>query len=69
MNTGEQAFSRPSLGSWLVYGLGTENQNLPGFVVISPARRRRARRSGVRASCRPPTRGRWIKDLKTRSAT
>lgn len=37
MNTGEQAFSRPSLGSWLQYGLGSENQNLPGFVVISPA--------------------------------
>jgi hypothetical protein len=37
MNTGEQAFSRPSLGSWLTYGLGTENQNLPGYVVISPA--------------------------------
>jgi len=37
LNTGEQAFSRPSLGSWLVYGLGTENQNLPGFVVVSPA--------------------------------
>jgi hypothetical protein len=37
MNTGEQAFSRPSLGSWLLYGLGTENQSLPGFVVISPA--------------------------------
>jgi hypothetical protein len=37
MCTGEQAFSRPSLGSWLVYGLGTENQNLPGFVVVSPA--------------------------------
>src|SRR5689334_9452986 len=37
MNTGEQAFSRPSLGSWLTYGLGSENQNLPGFVVISPA--------------------------------
>ncbi|HYE33056.1 MAG TPA: DUF1501 domain-containing protein [Methylomirabilota bacterium] len=37
MNTGEQAFSRPSMGSWLTYGLGTENQNLPGFVVISPA--------------------------------
>ena len=36
MNTGEQAFSRPSLGSWLLYGLGSENQNLPGFVVISP---------------------------------
>ncbi len=37
MNTGEQAFSRPSLGSWLTYGLGSENQNLPGFIVISPA--------------------------------
>ena len=36
MSTGEQAFSRPSMGSWLLYGLGNENQNLPGFVVISP---------------------------------
>jgi Protein of unknown function (DUF1501) len=37
MCTGEQAFSRPSMGSWLTYGLGTENQNLPGFIVICPA--------------------------------
>lgn len=37
MCTGEQAFSRPSMGSWITYGLGTENQNLPGFVVVSPA--------------------------------
>lgn len=37
MNTGEQSFSRPCMGSWLLYGLGTENQNLPGFVVISPS--------------------------------
>lgn len=37
MNTGEQTFSRPSLGSWLLYGLGSENQDLPGFVVLSPA--------------------------------
>jgi hypothetical protein len=37
MNTGEQAFSRPSMGSWLLYGLGSENQNLPGFIVISPS--------------------------------
>src|SRR5260370_30653515 len=29
-------FTRPSLGSWLMYGLGSENQNLPGFVVICP---------------------------------
>ena len=37
MNTGEQAFSRPSLGSWLLYGLGSENRSLPGFVVLSPS--------------------------------
>src|SRR5262249_7409119 len=37
MNTGEEAFSRPSMGSWLLNGLGTENQNLPGLVVLSPA--------------------------------
>jgi hypothetical protein len=36
MNTGERVFSRPSLGSWLTYGLGTENQNLPGFIAIGP---------------------------------
>jgi len=37
MNTGEQTFSRPSLGSWLTYGLGSEDRDLPGFVVISPS--------------------------------
>ena len=36
MCTGEQAFSRPAVGSWVTYGLGTENQNLPGFIVMSP---------------------------------
>ena len=36
MNTGERVFSRPSLGSWVTYGLGTENQNLPGFIAIGP---------------------------------
>jgi hypothetical protein len=36
MNTGERVFSRPSLGAWVTYGLGTENQNLPGFVAIGP---------------------------------
>jgi hypothetical protein len=34
MNTGKTFIGRPSLGSWAVYGLGTENQNLPGYVVI-----------------------------------
>ena len=35
MNCGE-VFVRPSLGSWLMYGLGSENQNLPGFIVLCP---------------------------------
>ena len=34
MNTGTQFAGRPSLGAWLTYGLGTENQNLPAFVVM-----------------------------------
>lgn len=36
MNTGEQREPRPSVGSWITYGLGTENQNLPGFVAMCP---------------------------------
>jgi hypothetical protein len=36
MNTGHTQVGRPSLGSWLTYGLGTENKNLPGFVVLCP---------------------------------
>ena len=36
MHTGEQNFSRPSLGAWLLHGLGSETQNLPGFVAIGP---------------------------------
>ncbi|MBM3837275.1 MAG: DUF1501 domain-containing protein [Verrucomicrobia bacterium] len=36
MNCGEARLIRPSLGSWVTYGLGSENQNLPGFVVMCP---------------------------------
>ena len=36
MNCGDPRQLRPSFGSWLTYGLGTENQNLPGFVVLCP---------------------------------
>jgi hypothetical protein len=36
MMTGSGLFLRPNLGSWLTYGLGTENRNLPGFVVLGP---------------------------------
>jgi hypothetical protein len=34
MNCGDDVFNRPSMGSWITYGLGTENQNLPAFVVL-----------------------------------
>ena len=36
MNCGENLQSRPSMGSWLLYGLGTENQDLPGYIVMCP---------------------------------
>jgi hypothetical protein len=36
MNCGEARLIRPSVGSWLTYGLGTENQNLPAFIVMCP---------------------------------
>jgi hypothetical protein len=36
MNCGHQLPGRPSLGAWLTYGLGTENKNLPGFIVLCP---------------------------------
>jgi len=36
MNCGDARLVRPSMGSWLTYGLGTENQNLPGFIAMCP---------------------------------
>ncbi len=36
VHTGSVTFARPSIGSWVSYGLGTENRNLPSFVVIAP---------------------------------
>jgi hypothetical protein len=36
MNCGDERLSRPSYGSWVLYGMGTENQNLPGFVAMCP---------------------------------
>jgi hypothetical protein len=36
MNCGEARLIRPSVGSWITYGLGTDNQNLPGFIVMCP---------------------------------
>ena len=36
LHTGSDTFVRPSMGSWITYGLGSENQNLPGFITICP---------------------------------
>lgn len=36
MNTGDMRLVRPSIGSWLTWGMGTENENLPGFVALCP---------------------------------
>jgi hypothetical protein len=36
IHTGSVTFKRPSIGSWVSYGLGTENQNLPSFVALAP---------------------------------
>ena len=37
LHCGSTTFVRPSMGSWVLYGLGTENENLPGFVSIGPS--------------------------------
>src|SRR5213078_2192300 len=36
MNCGDARLIRPSFGSWVTYGLGSENQNLPGFIAMCP---------------------------------
>jgi len=38
MNTGSQQFGRPSFGSWTIYGLGSQSESLPGFVVLTSAK-------------------------------
>lgn len=38
LHTGSFQFVRPSIGSWVLYGLGTENSNLPGFISLNPLR-------------------------------
>lgn len=39
LHTGSFQFVRPSMGAWILYGLGTENQELPGFITINPVTR------------------------------
>jgi hypothetical protein len=53
MHTGSLQLPKPSMGSWLVYGLGTENQNMPGFITIggAPEWRNAAFLPGVYQGC------------------
>ncbi len=37
LHTGSDTFTRPAMGSWINYGLGSENDNLPGFITINPS--------------------------------
>ena len=60
MNTGTGLFGRPSMGSWVTYGLGSESQSLPGFVVLQ---------SGPRGPRRRPTRRRRRATATTTSTT
>ncbi len=64
MNTGEQALSRPSLGSWLTYGLGSENANLPGFVVLSPQGPPKGASLWSSSFLPAVHQGTWIQDLE-----
>ena len=56
--TGNQLPGRPSLGAWLSYGLGSANQDLPSFVVMTPSWTGRKERSAVQSvmGCRFPAR-------------
>jgi len=52
MHTGTPRLGRPSMGSWVTYGLGSENKNLPGFVVLTSG--------GNQSGCRKKCLGKWI---------
>ena len=52
LHTGDRLRPRPSMGSWITYGLGTENQNLPGFISLNTVQ---AARSIPAPSCRRST--------------
>ena len=54
MNTGWRRFGRPSLGSWVVYGLGTAAQNLPAFMVLRSGMRPRSKSANYGNGFLPP---------------
>nr|WP_256199002.1 DUF1501 domain-containing protein [Verrucomicrobium spinosum] len=58
MHTGTSQFVRPSLGSWALYGLGTLNENLPGFITINPPAQNAVPRTTAAPFFPPSTRAR-----------
>jgi hypothetical protein len=64
MNTGERVATRPSLGSWVTYGLGSENQNLPGFLAIGPGPLIEGNRQYGAAFLPAAFQGTFVSDLK-----
>ncbi len=54
MNCGDGRLSRPSMGAWVTYGLGSENQNLPGFIALCPGGYSRSSPPRNRRSSGPP---------------
>ncbi len=57
MNTGSQNFGRPSFGAWTVYGLGSESEDLPGYVVLTSAKGTSGGASNYGAGCLPTSYG------------
>lgn len=59
MNSGSLVSGKPTLGSWINYGLGTVNQNLPGYVVMLDKLEGpfQVRKTGPLVTCQPATKG------------
>ncbi len=64
MNTGERVATRPSLGAWVTYGLGTENRNLPGFIAVGPGPLIEGARQYGAAFLPAAYQGTFVSDLK-----
>ena len=64
MNTGERVATRPSLGAWVTFGLGSENRNLPGFIAIGPGPLIEGARQYGAAFLPAAFQGTFVSDLK-----
>ena len=65
MNCGDSVLPRPSVGAWVTYGLGSENQNLPGFIAIGPGPLIEGARQYGAAFLPAAYQGTFVSDLKT----